>query len=184
MSKPSRKMSLYHIIISLALMSLSLSASPDLQQGLLHSNSESEQGVGIYCVDGLPENRGMFLMSKKREKILAKIPVPLTSYIGYRLNYLSVKWSESGKVVAIHNCLPKHSRVLIYSIQQDGSSKQVVLPDTIIKDQGEIDELSVVSSGIEPVEWKGDNLLTVNYRFRTKKNGEVKSIKTSIQIDN
>jgi len=175
-------MSLHHIIISFALITMSLSASPNLKQGLLYTNSESEQGIGIYCVDGLPENRGMFLMDKKREKILAKIPVPLTSYIGLRRNHLTIKWSESGKVVAIHNSLPKHSMVLIYKVQDDGSYKQVALPENMFK--GLVNGVSAISSGIDPVEWQNDNLLTVNYRYRTKSYGEVKSVKTSIQIDN
>ena len=162
--------------------------TPDnLKGGKLFKGSESTQRIGLYCINcGLTTMTRMVLMSKAQDKILASIPVRSTNSIDkHHKNWLTVKWNTQGNLVAIHDALDKHSKVLIYRRVVDGTFKAVELPD-MLKVEGAsrlgLDVSSIVSSGQEPDTWRNKNLLMVKYRFRTK-NGKLYRRTLPIFID-
>ena len=145
----------------------------NLQSGDLFEGSLSSHDVGLYCIHrGLTTATQMVLMSKAKEKILATIPIRTTYSIPKeRKNWLTVQWTPNGKMVAIHDSLSRHSKVLIYRQNEDGTFSPVALPDMLKLEGGGrlgLDVASITSSGQEPDRWRNDNLLMVKYRFKTK----------------
>ena len=118
----------------------------------------------------------MVLLDKSQNKILANVPVRTTYSVPHdKKGWLTVKWSPNGTMLAIHDSLSKHSKVLIYRRLDSGMFQMVKLPDMLKLEAGgrlglDIDD--IVSSGQEPSEWSKNKLLLVNYRFRTK-NGQL-----------
>lgn len=169
------------MIRSLILLSLLLSAASaeisDLEGGLrggvLYPASTSTQGVGLYCVHRGETTATLMVLKEGVEgQVLAIIPIRSTyATPKEEKDWLTVKWNASGTMVAIHDSLDKHSKVLIYRRAQDGRFLQVTLPDAVPLEGGKrmgLEVSAITSSGQEPQEWRNDNLLMVDYRFRTK----------------
>ena len=148
-------------------------ADSSFQGGDLYPNSSSSQGVGLYCVNrGQTTATVMVLKAAGTDRILAMIPIRSTFATPKKhKDWLTVKWNPSGTLVAIHDALDKHSKVLIYRKAKDGSFVEVALPDMLKIEGGGrlgLDVSTISSSGQEPKKWQNENLLMVNYRFRTK----------------
>lgn len=145
----------------------------NLKSGDLFKSSLSSQGVGLYCINlGATTATNMVLMDPSKNKVLATIPIRSTASTDEKhKDWLTVAWNPKGTMVAIHDALDKHSKVLIYRKADDGTFHTVSLPDMLKLEGGGrlgLDLSTIVSSGQEPDKWQNDNLLMVNYRFRTK----------------
>lgn len=148
-------------------------ADESFRGGQLYPDSLSSQGVGLYCVHrGQTTATAMMLKKADTNQILAMIPVrSIYSVPKKHKNWLTVKWNPGGTMVAIHDSLDKHSKVLIYRRASDGSFHKVLLPDMLKLEAGGrlgLEVSTIASSGQEPKGWKNENLLMVNYRFETK----------------
>lgn len=161
-----------YLLITIAFADTRISKE-NLKSGDLFKDSLSSQGVGLYCINlGATTATNMVLMGKTKDKALATIPIRSTySTHKKHKNWLTVKWNEGGTMVAIHDALDKHSKVLIYRKGVDDRFHPVSLPDLLkIEGGGRLGLIlsTIVSSGQEPEKWRNDNILMVKYRFKTK----------------
>ena len=88
-------------------------------------------------------------------------------------SYLTVLWSPSSTRVAIHDSARKHSLLELYALH-NGDARKVELPDLLrfVMAEGVLVQMPV-SSGQEPLEWKDDHHLYVEFRAKTSAGSRV-----------
>lgn len=128
-------------------------------------NTKSPDGryaLFAYSIEGTTAGKTA-LATTDRKRCLA-----ITDVLPYGLNmndrrpqsYLTVLWSKDSSRVAIHDSAPKHSTLQVFHLEKDMAqsiniSKQV---------EGVQNRQTFVSSGQQPLEWKGPDQLFLELR--------------------
>ena len=153
-----------------------LSRLLDWSTAVLVKGSESKKGVGLYQVnlkDGDSTTTATRMILKHAEKAWVLAEIPMNNVDTEQKNIekmIQVKWNAAGTKVAIHDARPKHSICQVYFLTPKATFERVTLPDAprwMAARAGVKDKQEVMSSGREPMEWKRDELLFIQFRFRT-----------------